>query len=222
MTCTHVHVRNSRITLPIYNEVRAFFADATIHTISTPCLAILFYTFFKKMQSNPIIPDEAWGYLLAGYAVYVAVSQYVSALSSFAHAKPKLTLLFQAIGAIVFAFVTIILALVLKLEDNGLGAFDSSTIAGIQFLRSTLLLGSIFMLFGFLVVFIPAVPFTVKRGTWKAKVVEAMQSDCMRMVALTAYTFMGAAQVAVASSIYIVATNVLELATTDALGMAVL
>lgn len=44
----------------------------------------------------------------------------------------------------------------------------------------------------------------------------------MRMVALTAYTFMGAAQVAVASSIYIVATNVLELATTDALGMAVL
>lgn len=62
----------------------------------------------------------------------------------------------------------------------------------------------------------------MKRGTWKAKVVEAMQSDCMRMVALTAYTFMGAAQVAVASSIYIVATNVLELATTDALGMAVL
>lgn len=217
-TCT----RNSRITRQFIMKYALFLLTQPYTPFPPPASPYYFTHFFKKMQSNPIIPDEAWGYLLAGYAVYVAVSQYVSALSSFALAKPKLTLLFQAIGAIVFAFVTIILALVLKLEDNGLGAFDSSTIAGIQFLRSTLLLGSIFMLFGFLVVFIPAVPFTVKKGTWKAKVVEAMQSDCMRMVALTAYTFMGAAQVAVASSIYIVATNVLELATTDALGMAVL
>jgi hypothetical protein len=159
--------------------------------------------------------------LLGAYAIYVAVREYIAALAGLASARPRLTLLFQAVGAIVFAFVTVILALLMKIEDTGAVTIDPATITGIQFLRSTLLLGSIFMLFGFLVVFIPADPVVVKSKVMQA-IVKAMQSEGVRMLALAAYTFMAAAQVAVASSIYIVATNVLELATTDALGMAVL
>jgi hypothetical protein len=93
----------------------------------------------------------------------------------------------------------------------------------IQFLRSTLLLGSIFMAFGFLVVFIPAEGNRyVPTSSFGKAVVIAFQTPWMRMLALSAYTFMVSAQIAVAGSLYIVTTSVLELSETDAIGISIL
>ena len=64
-----------------------------------------------------MIPDTTWGYLLAAYAVLIAVKEGMQGIGGLACSRPIMVLLVNALAAIVFSFVLIILALMMYVDE---------------------------------------------------------------------------------------------------------
>ena len=74
----------------------------------------LISSFFPfPLQANPVIPDTTWGYLLAAYAVLIAVKEGMQGIGGLASSRPILVLVVNALAAIIFSFVLIILSLMM-------------------------------------------------------------------------------------------------------------
>ena len=157
------------------------------------------------------IPPEVYVYCALAVTVITLVKQYVDVIASLSTSIPKLLVIFYVIGAWGLVYLLIVVA------DSMLVA-NEAQIGSFQMIRSSLLLGAVFLVQGPYLLLPPLRKILVERGPLK-HIVQGAQRKETRYVALFLFACITAAQGFVAYSLYLVISRVLEIDLAQTLGI---
>ena len=181
------------------------------------CLNYVLNGTNESLQEIPanfssIIPPNVYFYATVVVAVVLVFKSYGETLQEWSESYPRGII----VGYIVGSITLMCLCLNLAVELNTcIPIADVNT----QLLRSALVSGSIFMLFGPLLILTP-VNKKVVRSKFFKKIVEVAQKKETRYLSLFFFTLMTASQGLATYAIYISLTNVFGLASVDAAGVS--